>query len=1088
MSLKDISRLSIAELKALREKAGSKTREQRAPPSRVEPRPASVPLSYAQQRLWFLDQFGETGGAYKMPMVVRLRGGVDMNALQTALDRLVQRHEALRTAFDVRDGTPYQNILPPYAPTVTRVSAETLSEPEFWALLGRSVEQRFDLRAGRLLRAVLFGRGRDEHVLLVVVHHIAIDGWSLDVLAAEIGRSYSDVVRGGEARLAPLAIQYADYAIWQRQTFQGQLAARELAYWKGELDGAPEAMELTTDRPRPSTPTFAGDFYPVEIASDVFRRLTDLGHRHGATPFMVLLSAFQVLLARWTGQRDLVIGTPIAGRSHRELEPLIGFFVNTLALRGRLSPEQSFSDLLGRTRDVALRAYDHQEIPFERLVAELKPQRDLSRQPIFQVMFALENTPRTMSVWEGLEASLIRPAERSAHFDLTLFLRDEGGRFTGGFEYATDLFDRSTVERLSSHFSTLLRSIVEAPDCAIGKLAILPRAEQEALLALGRGREVETAERVIDFFERGADLFPDRVAVRGRNEITYRDLDTRSNRLAHVLRKLGVGPNVVVGLCASRSIDGLVALLAILKAGGAYLPLDPDYPQRRLEAMVAAARPHIVLSEERALDRLEAPDVEVIVLDRLGEDSAACSDARPDVISRGDDLVYVMCTSGSTGEPKAVAMPNAAIANMLDWQVRESGQAPLSTLQFTSLSFDVSVMELFSCWYCGGTLVMASEGEAPDLSMVADAIVERDVERLYLPFVALEGVSAILGAKMPDKMVLREINTAGEQLKISPAIRALHRAWPGARLTNQYGPTETHVATAHILKGPPEHWPDLPPIGRPIQNLKVYVLDEALSLAPMGVAGELYIAGVGLARGYLNRPDLTEERFLADPYGRPGTRMYRTGDRARWSSGGELEFLGRLDDQVKVRGYRVELGEVEALLLRHPSVSQAAVVLQSVRGELVAYCCGDIQAHQEEGIKAFLRDRLPPYMVPSTLVVLGALPLTPTGKIDRKKLAEVMGPTPANDHVEPVTAMEVAVCDVWKSVLGVERVGLNDNFFDLGGHSLLAARLVAALSAALGLDVSLRMLFLHPTVGRLLDAFFDEIQTALNAPPESVTP
>jgi amino acid adenylation domain-containing protein len=1086
---------------------------------RLGKKPGEVfPLSFAQQRLWFLEQLEPGRPIYNVPLAIRLRGPLDRPALERSLDEVRRRHESLRTIFPALGGRPVQVISPPepLAMPVSDLTGLPAADREKRALRLANEEARrpFDLERGPVMRVFLFALGETDHLLLLNLHHIVADAWSMGVLMRELGALYAAFRAGRAADLPDLPIQYVDYAHWQRQWLQGEVLAKQLAYWKAQLGGELWPLDLPTDRPRPAVATYQGATLSRDLRGDLAAGLGRLSQEEGTTSFMTLLAAFQALLCRYTGKEDIVVGVPAINRAQGETQGLIGFFTNTLALRADLGGDPTFRELLRRVRATTLAAYEHQDLPFERLVEVLQPGRDLSHTPLFQVMLAPQTPPAQGLALPGLTITDMDLHNGASKFDLTLFLREGAGRLKATFEYATDLYDAATIARMLGHFETLLCGIAADPDQRLSHLPILSGAERRRVVVEWNDTAAPypDQERVHDLFCAQVRRTPDAVAVTfdGR-QLTYGELDSRANQLAHYLQGLGVGPDAVVGICLERSLEMAVAVLGVLKAGGAYLPLDPAYPAERLAFMLADARSPVLLTHKRlppargerspaaAASAVPAastaPRARVIRLDADWEAIAGASDAEPECAATPDSLAYVIYTSGSTGTPKGVAMPHRPLVNLIAWQLGRSACGPgTKTLQLTSLSFDVAFQELFATWCGGGTLVMIGEAARQDLVGLPRLLAERGVERLFLPFVALHNLAEVCRAEGQFPVDLREVITAGERLEVTPAIVRLFTRLPAATLDNQYGPSESHVVTAFKLEGPPEKWPALPPIGRPIANTAMYILDRHLNAVPVGVPGELFIGGVALARGYLDRPELTAERFSASPSGgdQPGGaagRLYRTGDLGRFLPDGNIEFLGRADNQVKVRGFRVEPGEVEATLQRCPRVREAVVVGQRYgTGDkrLVAYLVlggGEEPAPAVEDLRAFVRERLPEYMVPSAFVLLEKLPLTPSGKVDRRALPapEGGGLGLAVAYEPPRTKREETLAKVWARVLGREKIGVNDNFFALGGHSLLATQVMSGVRQAFQVELPLRVLFERPTIAGLAAAVEDALLATVDA-------
>ncbi|HVG10832.1 MAG TPA: non-ribosomal peptide synthase/polyketide synthase, partial [Thermoanaerobaculia bacterium] len=990
-----------------------------APPLVPVPRTGEIPLSFAQERLWFLDQMEPGSAAYNMPFAARLDGELDVEAFRRALEEIVRRHEALRTTFaSGSDGRPVQVIAPPGPLTLQVID---LPAEEVQDRLEAEARRPFDLARGPLLRALLLRLAPDSHVALVVQHHIVSDGWSIGVFLRELSALYEGTPLPG------LAVQYADYALWQRSwlTIDAQLA-----WWRERLAGAPQVLELPADRPRPPVRSLRGGELAVRLPAGLVRDLQALGRREGATLFMVLLAAFQALLQRYTGQDDLLVGSPVAGRGSRGLEPLIGFFVNDLVLRADLSGNPAFPVFLSRVRDGALAAYAHQDVPVERLVEELRPERDRSRPPLVQVMLALQNAPLPEPRLGPVTMTQVEVGTGTAKLDLSLSLRETAEGFTGGLEYNADLFDPATVDRLLANFETLLRGIssglAAAPQRRLSDLPLLTGAERRLLAAwndTGTGAAETPAPQLFwEWVERTPQAL---AASAGGERVTYGELGGRARRLGGRLRALGVGPGSVVALCFPPGIPSLTGMLGVLAAGGAYLPLDPSHPPERRAFMLADAGVSIVLTGD---EPLSGEEVDVV----------------PD-----DGLAYVIYTSGSTGRPKGVAVPHRGLANLVDWHRRTYAVTPADRASvLAGPAFDASVWEVWPYLASGASLHFpdAETREQPEALMRWLA-----AEGITLCFLPTPLAEACLGETPPVGLALRAMLAGGDRLRFPPP--------PGLPfvLVNHYGPTESSVVTT---SGMVEAGGGVPTIGRPIANLRVHLLDRWLNRVPVGVPGELHIAGAGLAYGYLGEPGLTAESFIPDPFStRPGARLYKTGDLARWLLGGEIEFLGRLDHQVKVRGFRIELGEIEAVLLSHPEVREAAVLVRD--GRLVAYVSG-----APEELRAWLGARLPDYMVPSAFVTLPALPLTANGKLDRRALEEIEV-APQRETAALSTPAEELLAGIWEDLLGVERVGPDDDFFALGGHSLLAAQLVSRVRGVFGVEIPLRVLFDAPTVRSL---------------------
>jgi amino acid adenylation domain-containing protein len=1033
-------------------------------------RDSDLPLSFAQERLWFLDRLDPESPTYNLPVAWRLKGELSVPALHTAFAEVVRRHEALRTVFDDSPGTPIQVVLPPAGPSLPVVDLRGLPEPQRLSEARRltAVEGRrpFDLRRGPLMRPILLAAGEREHVLIVGMHHIVSDGWSMGVLRTELAVLYGSVLTGHPASLPDLPVQYPDYAVRQREWLCGEALERLLGYWRDRLTGA-ATLELPTDRPRPAVRSPRGGRIGFRVLAATVQPLIARGRGAGATPFMVLLATFQTLLHRLTGEEDVVVGTPVAGRDRVELEPLIGFFVNILPLRCRLSGELRFLDLLGRVREATLQAYAHQDLPFEKLVEELQPVRDLARTPLFQVSFIFQNTPRAPVEMPGLSRTPVPVETGTAKLDLALAVTEEASGLAGLVEYDLVLFDAATMHRFAGHFVSLLTAVAADAGRSLSSLPLLSSMERRQILVDWNATAAEIpAAQLHEPFEAQTESSPETVAaVCGSEVLTYAELNCRANRLAHHLRRLGVGPEVPVGLCAERSPEMLVGLLAVLKSGGFYVPLDPAYPRERLAYVLEDAGAPVLLTQSHLRRVLpEARRARVIELD-AADVWAGESAGDPEPLAEAENPAYAIYTSGSTGRPKGVQVRHRGAVNFLAAMARRPGLGSGDVLlAVTTLSFDIALLELLLPLWTGARVVIASREEAVDGARLAELLASSQATVMQATPATWR---MLLEAGWQGRAELRAF-CGGEALPRDLAERLLARV---RQVWNLYGPTETTVWSAVHPLAPGA---GAVPVGRPIANTEIYVLDGACEPAPVGVPGELWIGGDGLARGYLGRPDLTADRFVPDPFGRPGGRLYRTGDLARWLPGGELEFLGRLDHQVKIRGFRIEPGEIEAVLERHPEVAQSVVVArEDAPGDqrLVAYMVARPEAPPAAAeLREWLRGELPQYMLPAAFVVLEKLPLTPNGKVDRKALPapDPAQAAPAPDYVAPRTSTERLICSVWQEVLGMEKVGLRHNFFDLGGHSLLLVRVLGRLRAELSRsDLTLVHLFNYPDVDSL---------------------
>jgi amino acid adenylation domain-containing protein len=1036
---------------------------------RPVPRDGDLPLSFAQERMWLINQLAPASSAYNIATAIRLQGTINVSALEQALDEIVRRHEVLRTTFTVVDGRPAPVVQPPSGHALLIFDLRSLTEAGRKEccdkLAAQHAERLFDLSKGPLLLTTLLRPGDTDHMLLLTMHHIVSDGWSLAVFTRETLSLYAAFASGRPSSLPELPIQYADFAAWQRHWLEGGTLEKQLVYWKQQLGDQPPALELPTDRTRPAVQTDSGASESFSLSRALTSQLQAIGRRAGATFFMVLLAAFETLLYRYTGQTDISVGTPIANRNRAEIEGLIGFFVNTLVLRAKLNGDESFSELLRRVREITLGAYVHQDVPFEKLVEELQPERDTSRSPLLQVMLALQNLPREEVHLQGLLVSPLDLDNHTAKFDLTLDIDDSGPELRCLFAYNTDLFDAATIRRLSAHFVTLLESIVHSPEQRLAELPLLTKEEHHQLLFEWNDTAVPfPSDKAIDqLFQEQTARTPDAVAlVFGAEQLTYAELNARANRLAHHLRGLGVGPEVLVGICVERSFEMVVALLGVLKAGGAFVPLDPALPAERLAFMLADTSAPVVLSQRSLVSRLPEMSSSLVLID---EEHAAVSSKSTEnlrVVVSPHNLAYVTYTSGSTGRPKGVAITRRSVVAFIHWACTVFSPEQLAgTLASTSICFDLSIFELFVPLACGGTIILAENVlQLPDLPAARQVTLVNTVPT---------AMGELLHLDIPASV--RTVNLAGEPLQ-NALVQQIYQQMNAAEVWNLYGPSEDTVySTCTLVARGALHQPT---IGRPIANTQVRLLDRNLQAVAIGVVGNLYLSGDGLARGYLARPALTAERFLPDPFGTvPGARMYTTGDTARYRADGAIEYLGRIDQQVKLRGFRIELGEIEAALNQFKSVREVVVVVRGVtEGEkqLVAYVV--TEPGRQPTVSELLeqvRSKLPGYMVPSAFVFLKKMPLLPNGKINRRALPAPDGKRPnlQQAFAAPLTELERTIATVWQDVLRVESVSVHDNFFDLGGHSLLMIQVQEKLRKAFDRELPLVDLFQYSTVNSL---------------------
>ncbi|WP_375492692.1 amino acid adenylation domain-containing protein [uncultured Nostoc sp.] len=1036
----------------------------------------NLPLSFAQERLWFFSQMEPANPIYNEPAALRLKGSLNVAALKKSLNKIIQRHEALRTNFTTVDGQAVQVIAENLTLNVSVVDLQELPPSEreitYQQLATVEIQRPFDLISSPLIRATLFKLAEVEYVLLLTIHHILYDGWSYGIILKELATIYSAECNGLSPKLPSLPIQYKDFAVWHREWLFKEVFPSQLAYWKQQLSGMPALLELPTDRPRPAVQTFRGGHQRFVVSKELKQALMNFSQQQEATLFMMLLAAFKIFLYRYTGQTDICVGTAHANRDRSEIESLIGFFVNTIVLRTDISGNLSFKEILSRVREVTLLASAHQDLPFEKLVGELQPVRSLSHTPLVQVMLLL-NVPTPEIQMAGLVVTPLEVESATAKFDLTLAMENSAAGLVGVWEYNTDLFDGSTIERMAGHFVTLLESIVANPKERISQLPMLTQVEQHQLLVEWNNTQADyPCDKCIhQLFEEQVERTPDAVAVVFENQqLTYHQLNCRANQLAHYLQSLGVKPDVLVGICVERSLEMVVGLLGILKAGGAYVPLDPDYPQDRLSFMLEDAQVLLLLTQQHITESLPEHQAKLVCLDEVWEQITENNQDNPTSKVRAFHLANLIYTSGSTGRPKGVMVEHRGLCNLAQAQIQTFGvDYDSRILQFASLSFDASISEVVMALGSGATLYLGTKDSLMPGMPLIEQLRDRGITHITLP----PSVLAVLPTE--ELPALQTMIVAGEACSVE-----LKKKWSAGRnFFNAYGPTEASVCTT-IAKCTVED--EKISIGRAIANTQVYILDENLQPVPVGVPGELHIGGAGLARGYLNRLELTQEKFISHPFSNePHSRLYKTGDLARYLPDGNIEYLGRIDNQVKVRGFRIELGEIEAALSQHPSVHSAIVTARvDTPGEqrLVAYivpqedCVPTISK-----LRQFLKAKLPPYMVPNAIAILESLPLTPNGKVDHRALpAPDLDPDLLDKFVAPRTPIEKTLALIWAQVLKVEQVGIHNNFFELGGHSLLATQIISRLPSAFGISLPLRSLFESPTVAQLSEVISSQLE------------
>ncbi|MEG4227993.1 amino acid adenylation domain-containing protein [Microcoleus sp. N9_B2] len=1055
----------------------------------------AFPTSFAQQRLWFIDQFEPGNPFYNLPAAVLLKGRLNVVVLERSFKEIVRRHEALRTTFATVDGQPVQVVGENFNFGLQLLDLQKLSEiqreAEVKKLAAAEASKPFDLTKGPLLRANLLQLDAEEYVLLLTLHHIIFDGWSIGVFLQELAALYEAFSIGKPSPLPELPIQYADFAIWQREWLAGDsvgdsFASRlqtQLNYWKKQLSGAPPLLELPADRPRPPVQTYRGAKESLLIPKTLTAALKKLSRQENATLFMTLLAAFKTLLYRYTGQADIPVGSPIANRNRAEIQGLIGFFVNTLVLRTDLSGDRTFRQLLDRIRDVSLEAYAHQDLPFEKLVEELQPDRNLSYNPLFQVAFVLQTAPVAAESIAGLNLTLLDVENQTAKVDLTLYLEEKQEEISGQFEYSTDLFDATTIKRMAGHFLTLLEGIAANPDRRIEELPLLGEKERHQLLVEWNDTRADySSDRCIhQLFAAQVDRTPDAIAVVFEDQkLTYRELNERANQLAHYLQHLGVKPEVLVGICVERAIDTIIGILGILKAGGAYVPIDPANPRDRLAFILEDAQVNVLLSEKKLLPNLPKSSAKIVCLDADQSAFSQHSKENPASATTAENLAYIIYTSGSTGIPKGVLVSHSNVVRLFaatqSWY--NFNEQDVWTL-FHSYAFDFSIWEIWGALLYGGRLAIVPYSVSRSPQEFYNLLCKEKVTVLnQTPSAFYQLIKTEESVGIGEDLSLRLVIFGGEALDLQSLKPWFDRHGDRhPQLVNMYGITETTVHVTYQPLTVADLSKNASLIGRPIPDLQVYLLDRNCQPVPIGIPGEIYVGGAGVARGYLNQPELTAQRFISNPFNDSlKAQLYKSGDLARYLPNGDIQYLGRIDHQVKVRGFRIELGEIEAALGQHSDVLQAVVIVrEDVPGDkrLIAYIIANSAAQNKHSIlihelRCFLKEKLPEYMIPAAFVTLEALPLTNNGKVDRKAL-----PAPERDRPEleeafaaPTTAIEKILAEIWAQVLGLEQVGIDDNFFELGGDSILSIQVISKANQA-GLRLTPKKLFQYQTIAQL---------------------
>ncbi|MEH2290147.1 amino acid adenylation domain-containing protein [Nostoc sp.] len=1017
------------------------------------------PLSFTQQGLWFINQLTPDTPTYNIPIVISFKGCINLTALQDSFNEIIRRHEVLRTSFTIVDGQPVQVINQGVTLSLAVEDLRSLSEneriQEAQHFTTELAQQPFDLSAQSLVRTKILQLNDKNYQLVVTLHHIIADGWSISILIKELAILYESFSKGKHSPLAELPIQYGNFVNWQQKWLDLKRIQPLLTYWKQKLQGELPVLNLPTDRPRSPVQTFKGAQAKLVLSQTLTKELKNLSTQQGVTLFMTLLTAFKTLMYRYTGQTDILVGSPIANRNRAEIESLIGFFVNILVLRTDLSGDLSFQELLGRVKSTALEAYVHQDLPFEKLVEELQPNRDLSYNPLFQVMFVLQNVPKPNFSLADVSVSYEEGYNGSSKFDVSLFIEDSEQGLIATCEYNRDLFNADTVTRMLGHFQTLLESIVSNPEQRISDLQLLTPSEVEQLLVEWNNTKTDYPQHkcIHQLFEVQVEKTPNAVALVFDNQkLTYREVNQRANQLAHYLQKLGVKPEVIVGVCMKRSPEMLIALLAIFKAGGAYVPLDPAYPQERLAFMLEDSQAKVLLTQSHLVELFAKSNLDVVCIDRDSELLSQQSKEHLFSEVQANHLAYVIYTSGSTGVPKGVAIEHQSCVALLTWSREVFTDNDLAgVLASTSICFDLSVFELFVPLSWGGKVILV-ENALHLPSLTTEVSLVNTVPSIIAELLQVDGIPSCV----------KTVNLAGEPLQ-NQLVQQIYQNHHIQKVFNLYGPSEdtTYSTFAQVNRD------NKVTIGRPIANTQIYLLNPNLQPVPIGIPGEIYICGTGLARGYLNRPELTKERFISNPFSsKIESRLYKTGDLARYLPDGNLEYLGRIDHQVKIRGFRIELGEIENALLKHSAVWEVVVLVREDK-QLVAYMvCLPEQIPTVNELRTYLKELLPEYMVPGVFIFLDTLPLLPNGKVDRRALpvSESLRPTLTTIYQAPQSEIEQEIAKLWQEVLNLERVGIHDNFFDLGGHSLLMLQINHKLRAILQRDISVVTMFQNPTI------------------------
>ena len=1080
----------------------------------ILPRPNSepAPLSFGQEQLWFLSQI-QDNTTYNLPLALQISGSLNISVLEQVITEIVRRHEILRTNFQQIEGKNLQVIRPEINISLQVINLEQITAKQqlqnVERLINQETDKIFNLSEDDLFQSTLYQLNQNSYILLLNMHHIISDGWSIGILLQELSTLYGAYLAGNKSPLPDLQIQYADYAIWQKEKFTSEIREKQLNYWKQQLADIPPLLELPTDKPRPPIQSFRGGIWEFSINSNLSQKIRTLTQQSDATLFMTMLAAFVILLYRCSGQDDILIGSPMAGRNRQEIQSLIGYFVNTVVLRTKLTGNPNFREILNQVRQVATDAHNYQDIPYNQVVEVLNPQRNLSYNPVFQILFDLQHSLTDKLQLPGLTLQPFLGEHSTSKFDLSLIIEDRGTELIGAWEYSSDLFTQETISRITENFQTLLNGIVNNPETPINQLPIISAFEQQQILEKWNNTQQDYPESfcIHELLTQQVIKTPDAIAVKfGNQQLTYTQLNQKANQLANYLQNCGVTSEVLVGLYLERSLDILIAILAILKAGGAYLPLDPKYPQTRLTDILNDSQVSIILTQEKLLTSLSSPlprgetpltpyQGKIILLDTDLTIISQQNIETPISAIKPDNLAYVIYTSGSTGKPKGVMITHQNIINhatsIIDkYQINSHDRI----LQFTTFIFDVAAEEIFPAWLSGATLIICPQEMVTNLIEFSQFLAQESLTVVNLPTPYWQEWVLEIDRKVsqiPDS--LRLVITGSDQVlpeKLALWQKLVTEKRQNIQWINAYGLTETTI-TSTVYQLPVNYQLNTThsvPIGRPIANTEIYILDQNLQPVPIGIPGELHIGGAGLARGYLNRKQLTNEKFISNPISSSkSSRLYKTGDLARYLPDGNIEFLGRIDYQVKIRGFRIELGEIEAVLAQHPLVKSSAVIVREIQPgnkQLVAYVVTEDHSNIQQDLRSFLKQNLPDYMLPAFFVRLAELPLTPTGKINRRALSALMLELNHEiDYILPRNPLEQKLAEIWCQVLGLEKVSVEENFFNLGGHSLATIQIISRIRETLKIDLPLQYLFTEPTIAGLTKIINQLLQTADHITP-----